>query len=70
MEDYFGNVDLTKFKPDVDPQDILNMVLWLTDGYMHQRQSKGQPVELEPLMREYDKWQTLLRRVAYKEAFL
>ena len=67
---YFGNVDMTKFKPEVDPRDILNMALWLTDGYMHQRQTMGQPVELEPLMAEFRKWLALLRQVAYKEEYL
>lgn len=70
IADYFGNVDLSKFKPEVDPQDVLNMLLWMTDGYMHQRQTMGQPVELEPLMTEYRKWQAMLRQVAYKEEYL
>lgn len=53
--DYFKNVDMTKFREDIDPKEILNMLLWLTDGYLHQRMFYTDTVDADELMRQFRK---------------
>lgn len=69
MERFFRQIDGSKFKEGVSPAEIMKMLIWLTDGYMHQRQIMGLPVTVEELLPEYRKWQGMLRQVAYKEEF-
>ena len=68
--DYFKNVDMTKFREDIDPKEILNMLLWLTDGYLHQRMFYTDTVDADELMRQFRKWSEMLKRIAYKEEYL
>ena len=68
--DYFKNVDMTKFREDIDPKEILNMLLWLTDGYLHQRMFYTDTVDADELMRHFRKWSELLKRIAYIEEYL
>lgn len=66
---YFKNVRLDKFKDDVDPLYILNMLIWMADGYMHQQRSLRRPIEIDDLMDELNRWCEILRLYAYKEEY-
>ncbi len=68
--DYFQNVDFSKFKDSVNPKEIYHMLIWMTDGYMHERRNKGLSIDLEEIMKKCKRWSTLLRQVSYKEEFL
>ena len=70
FEDYFKNVDMTKFREDAEPREILHMLLWLTDGYMHQRMFCTDTVDADLLMQQFRKWSEMLKRIAYKEEYL
>jgi len=70
FSDYLANVDFSKFRDDLNPLDIFNMLFWLTDGYMHDKRSKGLPIIPEEIVDEYKKWSDLIRRSAYKEEYL
>ncbi len=64
---YFGNVDLSRFRDDIDPEEIYQMMLWMTDGYMHEQQRAKIPLNMDDVMTKYERWSTLLKRIAYKE---
>ncbi len=64
---YFGNVDFSPFRADVDPKEIHRMLTWMTDGFLHERQLAGQPVELEEIMEQFRLWSGYFKRIAYKE---
>lgn len=70
FEAYFGNVDFGKFREDVDPKKIFRMLVWLSDGYLHERQMRGEALELDEIERTYDEWLDMFRRMAYKEEYL
>jgi len=70
FSEYLANVDFSKFRNDLNPLDIFNMLFWLTDGYMHDKRSKGLPIIPEEIVEEYRKWSSLIRRSAYKEEYL
>jgi TetR/AcrR family transcriptional regulator len=64
---YFKDIDFSKFKSDIDPQDILQMLTWMTDGYLHEKQRDNSPSEIGDLMQKYRTWTTILKKASYKE---
>ncbi|QNM05462.1 TetR/AcrR family transcriptional regulator [Qiania dongpingensis] len=67
---YFKAVDLNKFQEDVNPEEILQMMMWMTDGYMHQQMNMGKNVELEGLIKLFRSWMDMFRRISYKKEYL
>lgn len=68
-ERYFSGVDQTKFRPGVAPRQVLDMLIYLTDGYIHRRRLEQKPLVLEELVAEYTVWRGILCAYAYKEEF-
>lgn len=64
---WFEGVDTGRFRSGVDPAHLLNMIAWMTDGYIHTRRMEGKPLDLEEMMAEVDGWMKLFRAYAYKE---
>lgn len=53
----------------MQPRQVLDMLVYLTDGYIHRRRMEQKPLELEELVREYMVWRGILRSYAYKEEY-
>ncbi len=66
---YFKNLELGKFKEEIDPEQIYHMLVWMTDGYLHSRQMEGKPIEIEDVIREFTQWTAMFKSIAYKEEF-
>lgn len=66
---FFKNVDWGRFRDDVDPRHILDMIIWLADGWMHQRRAAHEPIDLDALMAEFLSWCDMLRAWAYKPEY-
>lgn len=67
--DYFNHIDYSKFREDINPKDIINMLLWMGEGYMYELQLKGKALDLDQIMKEFDKWIAIFKKIAYKEEF-
>ncbi len=67
---YFSKIDFSKFREDINPQDIYQMLTWLADGYMHEKQKSGIPISIDDIMGKYGAWSSILKRSSYKEEFL
>ncbi|SHH91905.1 transcriptional regulator, TetR family [Sporobacter termitidis DSM 10068] len=67
---YFSNIDFSKFRDDVNPKDIFQMLTWMTDGYLHEKQRTGHVIGFEEVMEKYRLWSAYLRNMSYKEEFL
>jgi AcrR family transcriptional regulator len=70
LPEYLSGIDYSKFRDDVNPQDIFNMLFWLTDGYMHDKRNKGQPIIMDEIITEYRKWVSLIRKSSYKDEYV
>lgn len=66
---YFTKLDYSKFKPDSDPQEIMKMLTWMADGYMHDRQRANLPVDMNDMMKEFKLWTAMFLKVSYKEEY-
>lgn len=67
---YFAKMDYTKFRDDVNPQEIIQMLLWTAEGYMSEQQKFGCQPELNDLMDKFQKWSVIFKNIAYKEEYL
>lgn len=70
MPSYMQQVDLSKFRPEVELSELFSTVLYLTDGYIHLQQIYGRPVDLADLKAHYQIWLAGLKKLAYREEFL
>ncbi len=66
---YFKNVDFSRFRDEVDPHYVINLLIWMADGYMHQQRALRQRVSINGMMEEMYRWCDVLRRYAYKEEY-
>ncbi len=69
LSTYFKNVNFGKFRNDVDPNYVLNLLIWLADGYLHQQQSLHRRLDMDDMLREMERWCAMLKAYAYKEEY-
>lgn len=67
---YFKHCDFSKFKDGVNPIEILQMMTWMADGYLHELQRTNTPIVLDDLMLKYNSWSRLFKEMSYKEEYL
>lgn len=66
---YFSHIDKTKFKEEINPYKIYQMLVWMTDGYLHERRMNGKGWELNELMDEFNIWMDTMKNMVYKEEY-
>lgn len=66
---YFSHINREKFRPGLEPRLVLNQLIYLIDGYIHQQMMRGRQVHMDALMAEYALWRDMLRQYAYKEEY-
>lgn len=64
---YFKNIHFSRFKDDVDPRQLLQMLTWMAEGYIQDKLRQSETLEIDELMRDFHDWQTMFRKIAYKE---
>ena len=67
---YLRQVDLSRFRPEVELSELFSTIAYLTDGYVHLQQIYGRPVDLADLMTRYRGWLSGLKKLTYREEFL
>ena len=63
---FFKNVDFSRFRDDVEPRKVLDMLIMLGDGYLHQTMLNREKLDLSDFMNEFRLWTSILRDWAYK----
>ena len=66
---YFSHIDREKFRPEVEPRQALDQLIYLLAGYLHQQMMRGAKIDMDALMAEYALWRDMLRQYAYKEEY-
>lgn len=69
-DEYFRNIDFTKFKDDIDVTGIVNMLTWMTQGYLYTKNKEGKPLDLKEMWKDYQIWSDMLKKMSYKEEML
>lgn len=61
-------VDLSRFKPGVNAEMVVNVVTWVSEGYI--KQAISQDKSLETMTKEVFEYVTLIKQGMYKEEYL
>lgn len=61
------NIDFSRFKPNVDPQQLLQMLTWMAEGYIQDKLRQSETLNIDELMQDFHTWQEMFRKIAYKE---
>ena len=67
--DFLARMDLYKFKPGVDPWEVIRLLTLAAEGMMA-RTGAYTAEEIETLFVEYKKYADMLRTYLYKEEYL
>lgn len=70
FDEYFKNIDFSRFKEDADPKYIYKMFSWLSEGYLSERHRTNQPIVFEEAIAEFEKWKAMIKKTSYKEEYL
>ena len=66
---FFAHVDFSKFNNDVDPKQVYQMLVWMTEGYMHEKLSCQETLKLENIMKDFEEWKVMFKKMAYKKEY-
>lgn len=69
FEMYFQNVDRGRFKEGIDFQEIYQMLVWMTEGYLLDKQRMGLPIDIEEMMDDFEKWKNMFKKICYREEY-
>ena len=70
IRSYFKNIDTTKFKDDVNMQDIIEMITYTSEGYLQIRKNMKIKIDKEDMINQYSKWMNMFKQISYKEEYL
>lgn len=63
----YKNIDTTKFKKDVNPKQIYQMMLWMSEGYINEKKRMNTPIILEDFLADFKTWEILMKKACYEE---
>lgn len=67
VEICFAHVDTGRFCPGVTVREVLDRMVWMSDGYLRWRRMRGEPVTIDELLERFDEWCAMFRQWAYGE---
>ncbi|AEM22249.1 AcrR, Transcriptional regulator, TetR family [Brachyspira intermedia PWS/A] len=70
ISSYFKNIDTTKFKDDVNMQDIIEMITYTSEGYLQSRKKMKIKIDKDDMIKQYSKWMKMFKQISYKEEYL
>lgn len=68
--DYFSHIDLYKFKEGIDPFYIFQMMQWMADGYIRTMQKTKDKLDINEIMKDYDRWEEMFKQMVYRKEYL
>ena len=66
---FLARADLSKLKEDVDPEKLVNLILWFAEGFMRTR-TPEELTDLAKLNDTYLDYLEMLKRLVYKPEYL
>ena len=66
---YFAHVDFSKFNNDVDPKQVYQMLAWMTEGSMYDKLSYPESLNLNDIMRDFEEWKIMFKKISYKKEY-
>ena len=70
FDTFLKNVNWNMFRDDIEPKYVINMLIWIADGWMHQQQASKKAITLDAMINEFYGWIDMLRGWSYKPEYL
>ncbi len=70
FEEYFKHVDFSKFKEDVRPEKIYQVLIWMSEGYLLEKMKLNVGIDVDEIMADFEGIISLVRNMSYKEEYL
>jgi transcriptional regulator, tetR family len=70
FEVYFKHMDASLFKEEIDPKQIYRMMLWMSEGYILEKQRTGSSLSFEEMVEDFNVWKEMFKKVSYREEYL
>lgn len=67
---YFSHIDTFKFKDGIRFEDVYEILLYATEGYVLSARNTRQKLAIDLMMKEFYKWIHLFKTMVYKEEYL
>ncbi len=62
----FANIDYTKFRDDVSPNDVIEILSYSLDGYLQHKLRRNEALDINKIMQKYKTWAQLLKQSSYR----
>lgn len=69
LSTFMRNVDWSRFRDEVPPQQALNMLIWLADGWTHAHLAAEKPIDIDELLSDFNGMCDMVRSWAYKPEY-
>ena len=70
FEVYFKHMDVSLFKEEIDPKQIYRMMLWMSEGYILEKQRTGSSLSFEKMVEDFNVWKEMFKKISYREEYL
>ncbi|WP_028041911.1 TetR/AcrR family transcriptional regulator [Candidatus Stoquefichus massiliensis] len=70
FDNYFQNIDMSKFKEDIDVRQVYQMLVWMMEGYLVDMLRNEQSLDVDEMLTEFEKWKVMFKRMCYREEYL
>ena len=67
---FFKNIDMHKFKEGIDPYEVYKMMVWMVDGYLHEKMMNNELINPDESQMMYLKMVKIMKPATYKEEYL
>lgn len=67
---YFEHIDVNRFKDDMNPKQICQMLLWMGEGYLLEKVRLNQPLNVGEILKDFNDWKIMFKNMCYKEEYL
>ena len=67
---FFKNIDIHKFKEGIDPYEVYKMMVWMVDGYLHEKMMNNELINPDESEMMYLKMVKIMKPATYKEEYL
>ena len=48
---------------------VYQMLAWMTEGYMHDKLSYQEALNLKDIMRDFEEWKIMFKKISYKKEY-
>lgn len=66
IETRLNNIDFTKFKEDVRPEDMIEMLSFSLEGLLKHKLRNNETLDIDQIMEKYKIWLDLLKKSSYQ----